>query len=80
VAFGPPMGKAPRPKIKKGGFNGVQWAPKLKNGQETLPQTQKSTAGSRVPLILGAFDICSEVFCQGGKRPRPLRPCRRGDG
>jgi len=57
----------------------VQWAPKLKNGQKLRNQTQKSTAGSRVPLLLGLSTFVVRYFV-GVANPHPLRPCRRGDG
>jgi len=40
--YSPPRGYAPEPKIKK---MVVQWAPKVKNGQELRAQTQKQDGG-----------------------------------
>ena len=51
--YGHSGGNYPGRKIRKKGCNGFQWAPKLKNGQETLTQTQKRTACGREPLLLG---------------------------
>ena len=45
--YSPPKGNSPGPKIKK---MGVQWAPKLKNWQDSRTQSEKDVASTPPPI------------------------------